>query len=223
MSLRLVGSIPLHVVQGARAAIWAKAMAGRILGRVDAEFMRDLAAFLAHVEREALGVWSSAFLPAVIDAFPLPVGVAFDSAKATHPWEYRAYLSPPRISGPGFWLVPRGEVPAEAVESAMRALSRPLPPGAIIGNDLYIPRPPSPVHVRVGREVVVWLREDMDSIRRINPRAAQALESGRFIVLVDLLRDDVAVDYVKVSSDSDALVVGIRGGFVHVYPLEVTA
>jgi len=230
MSIRLVGSIPLHVVQGARSAIWADAAAMKIaaaVGRISRadldEGLHDLATLLAHLDRGAVKVWSSAFFPAVIDAFPVPVDVVFDPAKTTHPWKYFVTTAPLRVLGPGFELSPRGEVPAEAVEAALRELSRAARAGTIIGYDVNIPRPASPTHVRIAREVLRRLRtEYMDEIRRISAPVADALHSGRYIVLVDLLRDDVSPE-VKKFYHCEGISVGIKGGFVDIFPVEVTA
>jgi hypothetical protein len=152
------------------------------------------------------------------------VDVAFDPAKTTHPWEYFVTTAPLRVLGPGFELSPRGEVPAEAVEAALRELSRPVPPGTIIGYDVYIPRAASPTHVRVGRAVIQRLRtEYMDEIRRIRPAVADALHSGRWVILVDLLSDNVGSEVEKFYNYEGGINVGIKGGFVRLYPLEGSA
>jgi hypothetical protein len=217
MSLRLMSPIPLHVMQGARAAIWARAAAGKIaasagwISRADLdEDMRDLALLHAHLRAGAVKVWSSAFFPAVIDAFPMPVDVEFTDSK-THPWQYFVTTAPLRILGPDFELIPRGEVPAEAVEAAARELSRPVPPGTIIGGGCGIPHPPSPEHVRVAREVLRRLRD---------PAAvADALNSGRWIAVVDLCTNECEVNIKKVVRYHEGISVYMRRGSVDIYPI----
>ena len=231
MSLRLMGSIPQDVVQGARAAIWADAAAMKIaaaVGRISRadldEGLHDLAVLLAHLRAGSVKVWSSAFFPAVIDAFPMPVDVAFVGSKATHPWRYFVTTIPLRVLGPGFELSPRGEVPAEAVEAALRELSRPVPPGTIIGGGCTIPHPPSPEHVRVAREVLRRLRiEYADEVLRVNPAVADALHSGRWIAVVDLCTDKCEINIKKVVRYHEGISVYMWRGSVDIFPVEVTA
>ncbi|MFP3263942.1 MAG: hypothetical protein RXQ62_05915 [Nitrososphaeria archaeon] len=199
------------------------AAVGRI-SRADLdEGLHDLALLRAHLDRGAVKAWSSAIFSAVVDAFPLLVDVMFDPTKTTHPWEYFVTTTPLQVWGPGFELSPRGEVPAEAVEAALRELSRPVPPGTIIGYDVNTPRPASPTHVRIAREVLRRLRtEYIDEIRRISAPIADALHSGRWVILVDLLSDNVGPEINKFYY-YEGLYVDIKGGFVDIFPVEVRA
>ena len=226
MSLRLASPIPQHVIQGARAAIWADAAAWKVAastGRMSEAYLdgelHDLALLLAHLRAGAVKVWDSAFFPAVIDAFPTPVDVVFADTK-THSWQYFVTTAPLTIYGPSFELSPRGEVPAEAVEAALRELSRPVPPGTIIGGGCGIPHAPSPEHVRVAREVLRLMRiEYADEVLRVNPAAANALHSGRWVAIVDLCTNKCEINIKKVVRYHEGISVYMRRGSVDIYPI----
>ena len=228
--LRLLGPIPQDVMRGARAAIWADAAAMKIaaadgrISRADLdEGLHDLALLRAHLDRGAVKVWSSAFFPAVIDAFPVPVDVVFDPTKTTHPWQYFVTTAPLRVLGPDFELSPRGEVPAEVVEAALAELRRPVPPGTIIGGCIR-PQPPSPEHVRVAREVLRRLRSEYaDEVLRVNPAVADALHSGRWIAIVDLCTDKCEINIKKVVRYHEGISVYMWRGSVDIYPMGAKA
>jgi len=227
MSLRLASAIPNHVLQGARAAIWADAAAAKIaastgrISRTDLDGgLHDLATLRAHLDRGAVKVWSSAFFAAVIDAFPLPVNVVFTD-EVTHPWQYFVTTAPLRILGPDFELSPRGEVPAEAVEAALAELRRPVPPGTIIGYDAGIPHAPSPEHVRAARSVLRLMRiEYADEVLRVNPAVADAIHSGRWIAAVDLIADLSDISIKEIMRYRGGVSVFLRGGSVDIFPTE---
>jgi len=226
MSLRLASPIPDHVMMGARAAIWADAAAWKVAastGRMSEAYLdgelHDLALLLAHLRAGAVKVWDSAFFPAVIDAFPTPVDVVFADTK-THPWQYFVTTAPLTIYGPSFELSPRGEVPAEAVEAALRELSRPLAPGTIIGSYASIPHPPSPEHIRVAREVLRRLSTTyMEEISRLRPAVADAIRTRKWITVVDLYTDNCEIGIKEVVGYHEGISVYMRRGSLDVYPV----
>jgi len=227
MSLRLASPIPDHVMMGARAAIWAAAAAWKVAastGRVSRtdldEGLHDLAVLRAHLDRGAVKVWSSEFFPAVIDAFPFSIDVEFDSRTQTHPWKYFVTTAPLRVLGPDFELSPRGEVPAEAVEAALRELSRPLAPGTIIGSYASIPHPPSPEHIRVAREVLRRLSTTyMEEISRLRPAVADAIRTRKWITVVDLYTDNCEIGIKEVVGYHEGISVYMRRGSLDIYPI----
>jgi len=222
MSLRLVSPIPDHVMMGARAAIWAAAAAGKITastGRIsetdlDGE-LHDLATLLAHIRAGAVKVWSSAFFPAVIDSFPVPVDVVFTDG-VTHPWKYFATTAPLQVYGPDFELIPRGEVPAEAVEAALRELSRPLAPGTIIGSTAVV-HPPSPLQVRVARVILQRLRSE--EISHLSPAVVDAIRTGKWIAIVGLLTEISDISIKEIMRYRGGVSVFLRGGSVDIFPI----
>jgi len=180
MSLRLASPFPQHVIQAARAAIWARAAAA-VAMRSQEWDLPQLGQLLVAINTGSVRVWDGALFAAVIDAFPAPVVVEWTD-DSVHSWECFAATFPPRVYCRGVEISPKGELPPEAVEAAVRKLSRAGTPGAVI--TAIIPRVPTPGEMRLVHEAL---------------RHRGRLPPGHMIVVDTLARGPV-VEFRKVKA-----------------------